>query len=260
MTGEHESRPFDYDAELRRYHQRLQAAAAVGPDDHVLDIGCGTGLTTREAASAAVRGSAVGVDISAERLATARRLSKLDGLRNIHFEQADAQTHPFQADLFSVAVGRFGTMFFSDPQTAFTNIARALRPGARFVQLVWQDSKHQDWYAVFRQTLATGRTLPGRGGAFSLADPATAEHLLTTAGFTNIQITDTREPVYWGPTPEAALAAAHSLGMTQDLLADLTPPQRDEALQHLHASVAAHHTPDGVWFNSRAWLITAHRR
>ena len=38
---------FDYDAELRRYHQQLRAAIGVRPADRVLDIGCGAGQTTR---------------------------------------------------------------------------------------------------------------------------------------------------------------------------------------------------------------------
>jgi len=51
----------DYDAELVRYQTRLRAATDAGADDRVLDIGCGAGQTTREAASAAVAGSACGV-------------------------------------------------------------------------------------------------------------------------------------------------------------------------------------------------------
>ena len=86
---------FDYDAELRRYHQHLRAAIAVRPADRVLDIGCGTGQTTREAARAAASGSVLGIDISAARLAPARRLARAEGLRNISFVQADAQTHRF---------------------------------------------------------------------------------------------------------------------------------------------------------------------
>jgi SAM-dependent methyltransferase len=42
MTGRQDAL-FDYDAELRRYHQHLRAAAGVRPADRVLDIGCGTG-------------------------------------------------------------------------------------------------------------------------------------------------------------------------------------------------------------------------
>ena len=48
---------FDYDAELRRYHEHLRAAIDVRPADRVLDIGCGRGQTTREAAKAAASGA-----------------------------------------------------------------------------------------------------------------------------------------------------------------------------------------------------------
>lgn len=246
--------PFDYDAELRRYHLRLQAAADVGSDDHVLDIGCGTGLTTRDAAKRAA--SAVGVDISAQMVTTARRLAEQEGLRNVSFEQADVQNHAFPAERFSLGISRFGTMFFTDPEVAFTNIARALRPGSRFVQLVWQAGKHQEWYAVFR---GDQRTEPATGGAFSLADPATAQRILTVAGFTGIDITDVREPVYYGKDAETAYEAASSLQMTHDLVAGLDPAQAEQARQRLLTNLAAHQTPNGVWFDSRAWLIAAHR-
>ena len=254
------TQPFDYDAELRRYQQRLWAAAEVGADDHVLDIGCGTGLTTREAARTAVSGSAVGVDISAQSLATARRLSEEEGLHNVRFEQADAQVHPFPTESFSLGVSRFGTMFFTDPEAAFTNIARALRPGARFVQLVWQDRRHQEWSTLIGEALADGRTSPSTAEAFSLADPAIAEGLLTAAGFTRLQITEVREPVYYGPDVEAACNAALGLRLTQDLLADLDEVRTEQALQRLRARFGTRHTADGVWLDSRAWIITAHRQ
>jgi SAM-dependent methyltransferase len=254
--------PFDYDAELRRYHQRLRTAIDVGPDDRVLDIGCGTGLTTREAAKAAIFGSAVGVDISARMVAVARRLSQEQGLHNVHFEQADAQVHAFPAEQFSLGISRFGTMFFTDPGAAFTNIAQALRPGARFVQMVWQDKRHQEWDAVISSALADGRRLPAPAAVdpFSLADPATAEHLLTAAGFTRLQITDIREPVYYGPDTEAACSAVLSLQSAREMLADLNPTQTEHALQRLRDILATYHTADGIWFDSRAWIITGHRQ
>jgi ubiquinone/menaquinone biosynthesis C-methylase UbiE len=249
---------FDYDAELQRYHQRLVTALDVRADDRVLDIGCGTGLTTRESARKAE--SAVGVDISEQMVETARRISEEDGLRNVDFEVADVQVHPFPAESFSLGVSRFGTMFFGDPEAAFANIARALRPGARLVQLVWQDVKYQGWHTAIRQALADGRDVPATGGAFSLADPATSERLLTTAGFKEIEVTDVREPVYYGPDAETACNAARSLQLTQNLLAGLNPAQTDEALQRLVDTFATHQTPDGIWLDTRAWLITAHRQ
>ena len=54
----------DYDAELRRHQEVLRRAWNVRPDHHVLDIGCGRGQTTREAARLANVGSVLGIDIS----------------------------------------------------------------------------------------------------------------------------------------------------------------------------------------------------
>ena len=84
--------PDFYDAELRLHNEHLRAAANVQPHDRVLDVGCGTGQTTREAARAAVDGSALGVDLSAPMLERARQLSHDEGLRNVTYIHADAQT------------------------------------------------------------------------------------------------------------------------------------------------------------------------
>ena len=251
---------FDYDAELRRYHQHLRAAVGVRPADRVLDIGCGTGQTTREAARAAASGSAVGIDISAARLARARRLARAEGLRNISFVQADAQTHRFSAGRFDLAISRFGTMFFADPVAAFTNIGRALRPGARLVQLVWQHRDRQEWDAVIDEVFAGDQPTPAPAAdPFSLADPATAGAILATSGFTAVKITGVHEPVYYGPDAASALRGMRSLQMTKALLAPLDAASTRHALSQLRAALASHHSSGGVFFDSYAWLITARR-
>src|SRR5437588_1194187 len=97
-------------------HDRpFQAAAAIQPTDRVLDVGCGTGQTTRHAAKAAPAGSALGVDLSSKMIDLARRLALAEGAANASFEQADAQVHPFGARSFDVAISRTGAMFFGDP-------------------------------------------------------------------------------------------------------------------------------------------------
>src|SRR6185295_12413726 len=78
-----------YDAELRAYAERLRAAMIIGQADRVLDIGCGTGQTTRDAARAAALGSALGVDISEKMVQRARRRSAEEGVANVAFEQGD---------------------------------------------------------------------------------------------------------------------------------------------------------------------------
>lgn len=93
-ASEHTPGP-SYDAELRRHNQVLRRAVGVQLHDHVLDIGCGTGQTTRRAARTAQAGSALGVDISAPAIERARQFAQTEGLGNVTFEHANAQVHRF---------------------------------------------------------------------------------------------------------------------------------------------------------------------
>lgn len=159
-----------YDAELARHNRHLRVAADFGADDRVLDIGCGAGQTTREAARAAPQGEAIGVDISAEMLEEASRRSAAEGLRNAMFEQGDAQFHGFPTGSFDLCISRFGVMFFADPAAAFANIGRAMRPGARLVWMVWQSRARNEWSRAIRQALAPAIAVSaGAANRFHLA-------------------------------------------------------------------------------------------
>jgi ubiquinone/menaquinone biosynthesis C-methylase UbiE len=128
-----------YDAGLARYDPFFLAAAAIAPTDRVLDIGCGNGSTTCEAARRASQGSALGVDLSARMIERAMTRATAAGLGNAQFLQADAQIYPFPAGYFDQAISRTGVMFFGDPAAAFSDIRRALRSAGRLTLLVWQD-------------------------------------------------------------------------------------------------------------------------
>ncbi len=254
---------FDYDAELRPHNELFRAAARVGSRDRVLDIGCGAGQSTREAAHAAVDGSVVGVDLSAPMLERARRLGDEQGLSNITFLRADAQVHRFPPARFDLCVSRFGTMFFADPVAAFTNIGRALRPGARLVLLVWQDRDRNEWASAIRRSLTAATAAPtppaGGPGPFSLADPAVTRGILTAAGFTRVGFTDVHEPVFYGQDTATAFDNVLRLREYEDLLAGLDTAAAERARARLRATLAAHDTGGGVYFGSRAWIVTARR-
>src|SRR5262247_3435045 len=84
-----------FDRTVAAYHLPFLDAAEIGAGEQVLDVGCGTGQTTRAAARRAPGGGALGVDLSAEMIALARRLATAEGLGNARFEQMDAQIYPF---------------------------------------------------------------------------------------------------------------------------------------------------------------------
>ena len=250
-----------FDRSIAGYHTRLMNAAAIGLQDRVLDVGCGTGQTTRDAALAASAGSALGVDLSAAMLDVARRLAATQGVTNAQFARADAQIYPFPAGKVDVVISRTGTMFFGDRDAAFGNLARALRPGGRLAMLVWRGPELNEWIRELFGALAAGSDLPappvGAPGPFAYADPDEARRVLTTAGFTDVGVDALAAPMWFGDNPQAAQRFV--LGLMGWLLNGLDDATVHRAHHNLHATLAAHATPDGVTFASASWLIQARR-
>jgi hypothetical protein len=124
------------------------------------------------------------------------------------------------------------------------------------VLLVWQERELNEWSTAIWGGL---RAFPKGPNAFSLADPVFTEDTLAAAGFADIGFTDVHEPVYYGSDPETALDAVLRLLKFDDLLAELEPAEADLARTRLRTTLDAHHSDDGVCFDSRAWIVTARR-
>jgi SAM-dependent methyltransferase len=250
-----------FDEGVANYHGQFLDAAAIQPADTVLDIGCGSGQTTRDAARRASAGSALGVDLSAPMLDLARRLAERERVPNVTFEQADAQVHPFPEARFDVAISRHGAMFFGDPPAAFANIARALRFGGKLVLLTWQSHDDNEWLRTFRGILAGDRKPPmpppGAPSPWSLSDPDHVQELLTSAGFTDVRHLGLTEPMYFGRDAEDAYQFI--TGQHAGMVDELAPDERARALDTLRANLAEHETGHGVHYDSAAWLIEATR-
>ncbi len=246
-----------FDAAVARYREPFLAAAAIGPGLDVLDVGCGNGETTREAARLSGTGSVTGVDLSARMLDLAR--SRAADLPNVRFLQADAQI----ADLgtHDRVISRTGVMFFGDPPAAFANLARALRPGGRLALAVWAPYAEQEWLPTFRTIAAAGRDLPPFPPTgphpFSMGDPDRVRALLTAAGFADVQAEQHREPMSFGP--DVATAQRMVLGLVGGMLDELDDGARAGARDALLASLQAHLGPDGVTYRSAMWIVTAGR-
>jgi SAM-dependent methyltransferase len=251
-----------YDSELRAHHEHLRAAYGIRPGDEVVDIGCGTGLTTREAARAAAPGRVVGVDVSERMLERARKVTAAERLDNVRYELGDAQVHRFDPTGFDVAISRFGTMFFSDPAAAFANIAAALRPGARLVMLVWQRHEQNEWARAIDAALGDAAQPPQPGGdPFSLSDAEATAGILEGAGFDEVRFEDVHEPVLYGRDLDAALGFVRGFQDTSAALASLSDGEAARAIERLREMLAAHYSDEqGVVLDSRSWLITAWRR
>jgi len=261
--GDRDEGRVDHDAELRLHNETLRRAYEIGPEDRVLDIGCGAGLTTRDAARLASEGWALGVDISKKMIEHARSLAEAEGLRNVTFEHADAQDHRFPTERFDLALSRFGTIFFRDPIAAFTNIGQGMRPAGRLLMMVWQSHERNEWSVSIERALAAsvGSPIltPKAPDPFSLADPATVHRILDAAGFMDITLTEVNEPVFYGRDVAAALEWVRGFACTKEVLDLLDPAAAEPGLERLRETLAAHIRDGGIWFDSRAWIARARR-
>jgi SAM-dependent methyltransferase len=242
-----------YDAVLERLTPHLLDAADLSATDRVLDVGCGCGHPTRLAARRAA--DVLGVDLSEAMLATARRRTAEAGLDNVRFAQADAQRTAFEP--VDVVMSRFGVMFFDDPAAAFANLRQT---GGRLAFLCWQRMELNENRTLLREALLPHVAIPDlrtTTGALSLAEPARVHELLATAGYTDVELTDVREPLLVGRDAEDAVEFRLGDPVIGEWLAAAEPAAAQRARDALREAFAARETPDGVLLGSAAWLVTA---
>ncbi|MDR5677037.1 MAG: methyltransferase [Armatimonadota bacterium] len=100
----------------------LLEALEVGPEDEVLDLGCGYGVVGIVAASLAVRGRAVLVDINPRAVQLARENARRCGVLNVEV---------LQGDLYEPVAGRtFDVIATNPPIRAGRAVVRAMVEGA----------------------------------------------------------------------------------------------------------------------------------
>ncbi|MER5205518.1 class I SAM-dependent methyltransferase [Streptomyces sp. NPDC002825] len=246
------------------FNEPLLDAVGITGGHRTLDLGCGSGQTTRLAASRAPRGIAVGLDLSGPMLAEARSEAAREGIANATFTQGDAQTHPFEAGAFDAAISRYGVMFFSDPEAAFGNIRRALRPGGRLAFVCPAEPSLNDWVVAMealRDVLPVGDFgTPGQPGMFSLSFPERIHALLAAAGFTGTAVDRVAAQGAWGHGADDAAEFLLGTGPGGHWMGQVDSAAQARARRALADHLRGHEAADGtVRLRSMSWLVTADR-
>jgi SAM-dependent methyltransferase len=252
-----------FDSMLGGFGRRLLAAAGLKPEERVLDVGCGNGAISCDAARAVSPGGSVtGLDLSAPMLATARKRAEEQGV-DVDYVQGDAQTVSFDRP-FDVVVSRFGVMFFDDPTAAFVNLAKATLAGGRLCFVCWQEMFANEWIAVPAMAIVAHVGIPelqepGAPGPFALADAERTKGILEFAGWSEITIESHMDGMRLGRDPEDVLAFMLSDEMGRRIVEGKEPQAVkagiDAALEALQPFV----TPEGVVLGGAYWLVTARK-
>ena len=174
---------FYIEATLRETLVRLR----IQPRDHVLDVGCGTGMLLEQISAASPQAQLSGMDPSAEMLQIARgRLGE-----NVNLHEGYAESLPFTNAAFDVVVSTNAFHYFRDPLGSLREIRRVLRPGGTTVITDWCDD-----YAACRVCELFSR-LVNRAHVQIYGRDACQE-LLERAAFTAIRIDRYKINWLWG--------------------------------------------------------------
>jgi hypothetical protein len=145
-------------------------------------------------------------------------------------------------------------------QRALSEIADPLHMPPQRLLLVWQEQARNQWSTAIQQALADERVASASAPtAFSLGDRKANRRLLESTGFVDVAFAEVHEPVFYGPTVEAAYEAVVTLFLPRNGT-DTTVQPSDEAQRRLRTLLQAQLRDDGVFFDSRAWIVTARRR
>lgn len=122
-------------ATLRQHGRRSAEEAAafllpeLKPGMRLLDVGCGPGSITRGLAARLAPGEVVGIDLSEETLASARRDAAERGLDHLRYEAASVYELPFADASFDVVFAHQVLQHLRDPAAAVREMLRVLRAG-----------------------------------------------------------------------------------------------------------------------------------
>ena len=238
---------------------------ALKQGEHVLDVGCGCGHTSRDLAGrVGVSGRVLGVDVSDVMLADARARSA--GLEQLDFLSADAQTHVFTEGVFDVLFSRFGVMFFSEPQAAFSNLFVALKPGGRLGFICWQEPGANPWMSIPGRAAAAHIEMespsdPHAPGPFAFADRERVQRVMEGAGFEGVSVDshETSVRVGGGLEFEACVEFVLQLGPAAAAIRQADATLSSAIRNSVSEAVRPFWHGDGLQMDAAVWVVSGER-
>jgi SAM-dependent methyltransferase len=239
----------------------LLERAAITQSDRVLALADGAGGMALAAAPLARE--VVSSDVVAPLVAAAQQRAAEHGYRNMTAQVIDIEDIDAPDATFDAVVSREGLMFAVDPQRAFDEVARVLRPGGRMAAAVWGEPDANPWLAIVLRAVSdtVGHEVPppGMPGPFALSDESQLIALTERAGLTGV-VVDRVDVPFVAPSFEAWWDHTRALaGPVANIVNGLDADRAAALDEHLRAGVAPYLTSDGIELPGLSLVVSARK-
>jgi len=239
----------------RKWHAQIAAftrgateaileTAQLRPGLRVLDLASGVGDPALSiAANVAPSGRVTATDLGPGMISLAEELARKNGLANIEFREANAESLPFADESYDVLTCRFGVMFFPDLRKALGECLRVLKPGGRAVFVAW-GVQEQPFFAttggiVMKHVPAPPPPPDPDGPSRSMfGERGRLRAALEAAGFQNVREEDRIVNGVWSGSLEKYWEQFTEVAAPfRPLIAQLTPGKRAQAEAEILAAL-----------------------
>ena len=238
----------------------LRSIAAL-PGRDIVDIGCGAGEVSLAVADARREARVLGIDISADLVATATIRNQ--GRANCAFALADASDWEPDRGAPDLYVSRHGVMFFADSVAAFAHLADVAADGAQLCFSCFRSLRENEWANALGELIGGGGIAPGdphAPGPFAFADREYVADLLGSAGWRDVdfQQVDYRYLAGSGRDPVGdALAFFMRIGPAARALRELPEAERAPVVARIERFLLERSAHGEVAFPAAVWIVTA---
>ena len=241
---------------------RLIDRVGLRSGDRVLDVGCGTGIVARRAASRlGDEGTVVGLDVNDGMLDVARATASENRL-SIDWRQGEATELPFVDESFEVVVSQQALQFVSEPRAALREIRRVLVPSGRVAVSVWRPLRFNPGYVELAEVL---ESYVGDDAGVTMRSPfptwnrEVLRTLARDAGFddraTTIEIGSTRYP-----SAEEFVRREAASSPLSEPLGDIESDVREALVEEVGRALEDYTDDEGITFPMESYVLTARRR
>ncbi|MEO8005645.1 MAG: methyltransferase domain-containing protein [Betaproteobacteria bacterium] len=243
----------------------LLRRAGLKPNERVLDVACGTGIVSRQAAPLVGEGGrVVGLDMNAAMLSVARSLARPAGAE-IVWQEGNAMSLPFDAESFDVVLCQHGMQFFPDLARSIREMHRVLAQDGRAVAMVLQGLDRHPVFKALMESVARHLAIPLSAvmTPFSLSNWETLKTHFISAGFKEVtHFQETIEARFPEPprfVPRSVLSSAAAI----PAFAALEPSERAGLIAAVAADLgdvmAAHLRAGSIAFPMFAHVAVANK-